>query len=61
MSTLKAKGCWLAKETKRGWKLYLCIGEKLTFLLPGLTFNSESDVKKALHYNIVFVHRGGTK
>jgi len=51
----KAKVCWVAKETKKGWMVYLAFGEKLTFPLSTVKFQSAKDVKKALVSSIVFV------
>ena len=55
---MKGKFCWLAKEEKKGWALWFCIGEKLTFKVKGLWFKSEKSVNEALKGNIVFVERG---
>lgn len=51
------KCCWLAKETKKGWKVWLCVGEKLTFQIKGLLVKDEKDVEPLLNGSIVFVHK----
>lgn len=48
------KVCWLAKESKKGWRLYLCLGEKLTFPIKGLIIKKASDIEDMLTSNIVF-------
>jgi len=55
----KVKWCWVATETKAGWRLKMAIGEnsKTDIRLEGLLLASESEVKKIVKGNIVFVHR----
>ena len=52
----KSKWCWVAKETKGGWRLALAIG-KQDIRLEGLILANENEVKKVAKGNIVFVHR----
>lgn len=58
---MKGKYCWLAKQEKKGWRLYFCLGNTLTFPVKGLVIVDEKDVKRALKGSIVFVHMRGKK
>lgn len=50
------KWCWLATETKKGWRLKLALGNK-DYNLVGALFESEKDIKKiARSGKIVFIH-----
>lgn len=53
---MEEKYCWLSKQTKKGYRLALCIGNKKQFNLKGLIIKNEDDVKKILDGSIVFVH-----
>jgi len=51
----KRKFCWMANETKKGWKLGLCVGSKTSYMR--FLFHSEKEVKKVFDKsNIVFIH-----
>lgn len=52
---MKAKWCWVATETRKGWRLKLCIGPK-DYPLRGLLFESANDVAKVATSKVVFVH-----
>lgn len=56
MKLEKHKACWMARESKNGWTLGLCIGEQPTRNL-GVYFADEKQIKKALKLGIVFVHK----
>lgn len=51
------KWCWVATETKKGWRLRLAFGRK-DYKLTGLLLKEESDVKAitGTKGKIVFVH-----
>lgn len=51
------KFCWLARETKNGWKLSFEVGNKSFHILPGIYFASMAMVKKAMKGKIVFIHK----
>lgn len=48
------KSCWLARETRRGWRVALHVGNSV-YPLRGALFVAESDVQAALGQGIVFV------
>ena len=52
----KKKWCWIASQTKSGWRLKLAIGEnkKDDIRLEGLLLSSEEEVKKIVKGSIVF-------
>ncbi len=52
----KSKWCWVASETKGGWRLKLSVG-KTDIRLEGLLLATPEEVKKVAKGNIVFVHR----
>ncbi len=51
------KYCWEARETKDGWKLGLCVGNKVSFM--SFYFPSVEAVEKLIlgNGNIVFIHK----
>lgn len=52
----KVKWCWVATETRKGWRVKLAIGNKY-YPLSGLLLDSESGVKFLIKKgNIVFIH-----
>lgn len=52
----KQKWCWVATQTKDGWRLKIAIGNK-DIRLEGLLLVSVEEVKKVAKGNIVFVHK----
>jgi hypothetical protein len=52
---IRGKYCWVAKETRTGWKLFFSIG-KHDYALP-VIFQSVKAVKQAISGNIVFVEK----
>jgi len=48
------KFCWVARETKKGWRLKASLGPR-DYNLAGLLLASPEEVKKLLKGNIVFV------
>ena len=50
------KYCWIATETKRGWKLGFCLGDKPPKYIRGIytTIKGIAQIRTA---NTVFVHR----
>lgn len=52
---MKQKFCWVARETRTGWRLKVCIGPN-DYLLSGFLAKNPDEVKKLLKGNIVFVH-----
>lgn len=58
---IKAKWCWVATQTRKGWRLSLAVGDK-NYNLSGLLLNSEEDVKKITRKGgIVFVELKNNK
>jgi len=57
------KWCWVATETKRGWRLKLCIGNKAEYPLRGLLLESQDDVAKvvAQRGKTVYMHLASRK
>jgi len=49
------KWCWLATETKNGWRIKFCIGSK-DYPLRGMLFSSTKEIYEKVCGNIVFVH-----
>ena len=43
----KAKWCWLAKQSRKGWRLGLCVGEAPTVYLA-FWFQSPKDIDRVL-------------
>jgi len=41
---MKQKYCWLATETAKGWRVKLCIGNKLKYPVAGLLCKNQEDV-----------------
>ena len=58
---MKYKHCWVARETKKGWKLGLAVGNKKTFWIPYVYAKTVKDVERIVKSNIVFVHLRGAK
>lgn len=56
----KVKMCWLARETRDGWKLGAAF-ERDTFWIPKVRFGGPKDIEKALKRGIVFVYLAGSK
>ncbi|MBU2025170.1 MAG: hypothetical protein ABIC19_00555 [Patescibacteria group bacterium] len=52
---MKTKFCWVATQTKKGWRIKLCTNQK-DFNVRGLLVKSENDIEKILKAGIVFVH-----
>lgn len=53
---MKQKFCWLATQTKNGWRLKLCIGNT-DYPIKGLLAKTEKDIKEIIKFGgIVFVH-----
>ena len=57
------KWCWVATETKRGWRLKLCIGERAEYPIRGLLLESPEDVAQivAQRRKTVYVHLASRK
>lgn len=49
------KFCWEARETKDGWKLGLCVGNKVSFM--DFYFPTTEAIEKVVSGNIVFIHK----
>ena len=64
MKTIRLKGkkaCWVATETRAGWRLKFCVGAK-DYPLRGLLLRTREDVERvASDYGIVFVHLSNSK
>lgn len=55
-TTMKAKACWVATQTKAGWRLKISIGPK-DYPVRGLLLGSEKDVQRACgDLGVVLVH-----
>ena len=44
---MKAKWCWLARQTRKGWRLGLCIGSAPPLYVP-VWFESEKEINRVL-------------
>jgi hypothetical protein len=56
----KGKACWVSRHIADGWTLGLAVGNDKV-KNTGVIFQSEKDVQKALHCNIVFIHKSTDK
>jgi hypothetical protein len=55
---MKAKWCWVATQTRAGWRLKLCVGSR-DFPVRGLLLDSVGDVSKVTRGapgKVVYVH-----
>ena len=58
---MKAKACWLATETRKGWRLKLCVGP-MDYPVRGLLLDSDAEVRKVMEkLGTVFVHLKETR
>lgn len=58
----KYKYCWLAKEVKNGWKLYLCVSNK-EFPVTGALFTNMLEISQITGHKgkVVYSHLKNTK
>lgn len=55
------KWCWMARQYKKGWRIYLCIGNSNN-PVDGVWFKDPENFKKILPKNkIVFVYLDDSK
>ena len=54
------KVCFLARECKKGWRMYLSLGAK-DYPIKGIIAATEDEVSALLGGNIVFVHLANSK
>lgn len=54
--TKKVKFCWVATETRKGWRVAAAVGNR-NYNLSGLVLSSREDVGRLLERgSVVFVH-----
>ena len=54
--TKRVKFCWVATETRKGWRVAAAVGKK-NYNLRGLLLSSREDVGRLLERgSVVFVH-----